>query len=173
MASRTKSSLLYNEIVLPVRDRMFRYACAITKEAETAQDVVQECLLKIWNKRDTLKEIKNPEAWVFRIVRNGCLDALRTNRFTTLDYQEEMVHQSSTTEDVIFKDQYRWFREAVDSLPDKQKDTFHLREVEGMSYQEISDILEISLDEVKVNLHRARTKVRKTMQNVEAYGIAN
>ncbi len=152
---------------------MFRYAASILKELDTAQDVVQECLIKIWNKRESLEEIRNPEAWAFRIVRNSCLDVLRTNRFTALDNTEEMVHQSSTSEDAIYRDQYKWFIEAVNTLPDKQKDTFHLREVEGMSYQEIAEVLEISMDEVKVNLHRARQKVRKMMQNVESYGIAN
>ena len=152
---------------------MFRYAISILKEVDTAQDVVQECLMKIWNKRESLKEVRNPEAWAFRIVRNNCLDVIRTNRFTALDHSEDMVHQSSTSEDATYKDQYSWFEKAVKALPDKQRDTFHLREVEGMSYQEISDILEISINEVKVNLHRARTKVRTMFQNVESYGIAN
>lgn len=173
MASRNKPNVLYKEQILPVRDRLFRYAYSILKEMEAAQDVVQECLLKMWNKRESLKEVKNPEAWAFRIVRNNCLDVIRANRFTTLEGSEEMVHQSSTHEDAIFRDQYKWFQEAVSTLPDKQRDAFHLREVEGMRYQEISDILKISVNEVKVNLHRARTKVRKMMQNVEAYGIAN
>ena len=55
-------------------------------------------------------------------------------------------------------------------LPVKQREIFHLREVEEMSYQEIADVLALSMSEVKVSLHRARQKVRSTLEKVEAYG---
>jgi RNA polymerase sigma-70 factor (ECF subfamily) len=66
-----------------------------------------------------------------------------------------------------------WLQHVVDSLPGKQKEIFHLREVEEMTYQEIADILSVSISEVKVTLHRTREKVRMSLQKIDNYGIAN
>ena len=64
-------------------------------------------------------------------------------------------------------------REHVKELPDKQREIFHLREMEGMKYKEISDILEVSVDEVKVSLFRARRKIREKLISINNYGISS
>ncbi len=153
---------------------MFRYALTILKDADSAHDVVQECLVKIWNKRDMLSKIENPEAWVMRITRNQCFDWVKTNRFTILpDAQENKAEHRNADHDMLMKDQQKWLALVLESLPQKQQEVFHLREIDGMSYQEISETLSLNISEVKVNLHRARTKVRTCLQKIEAYGIAN
>lgn len=153
---------------------MYRYALSILKDGDTAHDVVQECLVKIWNKREVLEKVDNTEAWAMRITRNQCFDWVKTNRFTILPReQEEEPDQVKADHDTLMKDQQKWLKLVLETLPEKQQEVFHLREIEGMTYQEISEVLALNLSEVKVNLHRARTKVRSSLQKIEAYGIAN
>lgn len=159
---------------MPVSQRMYRYALSILKDVDSAQDVVQECLVKIWDKRDMLSTVDNTEAWAMRITRNQCFDWVKTNRFTLLPReQEEKPDQVKADHDTLMEDQQKWLRLVLDTLPKKQQEVFHLREIDGMTYQEISEVLSINLPEVKVNLHRARTKIRSALQKIEAYGIAN
>jgi RNA polymerase sigma-70 factor (ECF subfamily) len=62
-------------------------------------------------------------------------------------------------------------KEFISSLPDKQRQVIHLRDVEGYSYNEICEILEIDMNQVKVNLFRARTAVREKLIKINAYGL--
>lgn len=159
---------------MPAADKMFRYALSILNERETAHDVVQECLMKIWEKRSMLTEIKSPESWAMRIVRNQCYDWVKTNRFSILPKTEtERPGDDSADQGLLMSDRMNWLQHVVDSLPGKQKEIFHLREVEEMTYQEIADILSVSISEVKVTLHRTREKVRMSLQKIDNYGIAN
>ncbi|MDA0194282.1 MAG: RNA polymerase sigma factor [Bacteroidetes bacterium] len=160
--------------IVPISDKMYRYALSILKEPETAHDVVQECLMKIWDKRNMLDTIDNMEAWVIRITRNQCYDWVRTNRFSVLTVEEmEKSDPIDADQMTLVNNQQDWLDQVLESLPQKQKEVFHLREVEDLSYQDIADVLSVSLDEVKVTLHRARNKVRSSMQKIEGYGIAN
>lgn len=159
---------------MPAADKMYRYALSILNERETAHDVVQECLMKIWEKRHMLTEIKSPESWAMRIVRNQCYDWVKTNRFSILPKTEtERPGDDSADQGLMMNDRLNWLQRVVDSLPGKQKEIFHLREVEEMTYQEIADILSVSISEVKVTLHRTREKVRMSIQKIDNYGIAN
>lgn len=167
-------SKLYEQNVLPVSQKMYRYALSILKNEDSAQDVVQECLMKIWTKRSRLTEIENHEAWAMRITRNECFDWVKTNRFTLIQKEQvEEPDQIKADHDTLMEDQKKWLEKVLDTMPQKQKEVFHLREIDGMTYQEISDVLSLNMTEVKVNLHRARSKVRSSLQKIEAYGIAN
>ncbi len=159
---------------MPATEKMYRYAFSILKDAETAADVVQECLLKIWEKRDMLPEIQNPDSWAMRITRNQCYDWVKMNRFTLIGAKElNQSDNQSADGQVLVNDYQKWLVAILDSLPERHREIFHLREVEELSYQDIAVIVGISLSDVKVILHRVRGKIRTGMQKIEEYGIAN
>ncbi|MEQ8470877.1 MAG: sigma-70 family RNA polymerase sigma factor [Marinoscillum sp.] len=165
---------LFETHIIPVSSKMYRFALSILKESDTAQDVVQECLVKIWTKRSKLLDVQSPEAWAMRITRNQCYDWVKTNRFTVLsDKEMNQPTNDHTDYQTLLTDQMNWLGKVLDTLPDRQREIYHLREVEEMTYQDIADILSISMSEVKVYLHRARTKIKSSLQKIEAYGIAN
>ena len=165
------SSKVYRTVILNYSDSLFRFALSILKEPEAAKDAVQECLIKIWKKRDKLDQIDNPQAWAFRVVKNHCLDVMRGSRHTEgLEHTYSLSDGQTTDFDLLYQDQELWLEKVLEQLPEKQRQIFHLREVEEMSYQEIADVMEITMSEVKVSLHRARTSVRSSMKKVEAYG---
>ncbi len=165
---------LFESQIIPVADKMYRFALSILKETDSAHDVVQECLAKIWKNRNKLSDIQSPEAWAMRITRNQCYDWVKTNRFTVLSENESNKPNSDQTDyELILADQTKWLERVLTSLPEKHREVYHLREVEELPYQDIADTLSLSLSEVKVCLHRARTKIRASIEQIEAYGIAN
>ena len=173
------SKTIFDNHVLPASDKMYRYALSILKDPGVAHDVVQDCLVKIWQNRQKLPEIKSIDSWVMRITRNQCYDWVKMNRFslqTDRDIDRDDIGLNETIEadqDILVSDQQNWLEKVIESLPQKQKEVYHLREVEEMTYQEIAEVLSLNLSEVKVTLHRTREKVRETIKKIEDYGVAN
>lgn len=164
----------FDTYIMPASQKMYRYALSILGDADVASDVVQECLMKIWDKRQKLTEVQDPESWAMRITRNQCYDWVKTNRFTILS-EKEMTMPDSVGADqfALVNDHEHWLEQVLKTLPAKQREIFHLREVEEMTYQEIAEVLSLNLSEVKVSLHRARTRIKSFIEKIEAYGIAN
>ena len=160
--------------VLPVKDKLFRYTLRILKNEDEAKDVVQETMIKVWNKRDDIHTYENMEAWCMRVARNLALDKLKSKHNNTVDIDNAYDLQtntqspySSTEQSDIMKSVHHF----INKLPDIQKQVIQLRDVDGFSYQEISDILKQNLNTVKVNLFRARKYVREQLVNENAYGL--
>ena len=165
---------LYHKEILPASDGMYRYALSIVREPETAKDVVQDCLTKIWSIRKDLDKVEKVNAWAFGIVRNRCIEIMRRNRYADLDEKVvNMRHSDPVENQAITNDFMSLMKEVLKELPEKQQEVFHLREVEDMSYQDIAETCGLSESDVKVNIHRARKKVKEAMQKIDAYGIAN
>jgi RNA polymerase sigma-70 factor (ECF subfamily) len=164
---------------MPATDKMYRYALSILRNRDVAHDVVQDCLVKIWQNRQKLPEIKSIDSWVMRITRNQCYDWVKVNRFSLhsdreIERDDIALRESiDTDQKILMHDQQNWLDKVIESLPQKQKEVYHLREVEEMNYQEIAEILSLNLGEVKISLHRSRAKIRETIKKIEAYGLAN
>jgi len=154
----------FRTTVLPLSDRLFRLALRITMNRAEAEDVVQDTLLKVWEQRSQWEHINNLEAFAIAICRNRALDVMkRAGRNTaSLDKvdngQWSMVNGQSALE---AREQLSLVRKLMDGLPEIQRTIIHLRDIEGQTYQEIAEALDISETQVKVYLHRARTKIKK------------
>lgn len=137
------------------------------KDREVAQDLLQSVFEKSWLYREQLQNMENPTGWVVRSLRNESLQHFRkAKRLEPLGAWEpgEPPPMEDGTSDEI-----RLVFRFLESLPEKQREVFHLREVDGLTYEEIADYLEISMDQVKVNLHRARKELRNYL-NQYAHG---
>jgi RNA polymerase sigma factor (sigma-70 family) len=161
--------------VLPVKSKLYRFASRLLGDDEEAKDVVQEVFIRVWKSGEKMEEVSNWEAWCMRIARNLSLDRIRstTRKSTYLMPEGFDVRQESLTphESAEIRESMERVNQLIGSLPDKQRQVIHLRDIEGYSYQEISDIMEIDLNQVKVNLFRARTTVREKLTKINAYGL--
>jgi len=161
--------------VFPVKNKLFRFAFRLLGSSDDAKDVVQEVLIKVWNGREQLNEIQNVEAWCMRVTRNLSLDRLRQQQRRPVDTIEKGTHVQqealSPLDTLETNENMKRIGELMSVLPEKQRHVMHLRDVEGYSYQEISEILEIDMSQVKVNLFRARQSVRERLQKINAYGL--
>jgi RNA polymerase sigma factor (sigma-70 family) len=161
--------------ILPAKNKLFRFAFKFLGNEEEAKDVVQEVLIKVWNGREQMSQIENWEAWCMRITRNLSLDRIRsmTRKHTEpIEVSYNLQHESLTPyETAEARESMQRITQFIADLPDKQRQVMHLRDVEGYSYNEICDILEIDLNQVKVNLFRARNSVREKLTKINAYGL--
>jgi RNA polymerase sigma factor (sigma-70 family) len=161
--------------VLSVKNKLFRFALKFLGNEEEAKDIVQEVLIRVWNGGEQLKEIQNWEAWCMRVTKNLSLDRLRVlarKQTHPLEEGHYIRHEAPTPDtSAEVEESMQKIAEIIAALPEKQRQVIHLRDVEGYSYQEISEILEIDLNQVKVTLFRARTAVREKMMKIDAYGL--
>ena len=159
--------------VLPMKDKLFRLAFRITLNQQDAEDVVQETLIKIWNRHEQWDEIESLEAWAMTIARNMALDVLRkqdNHRTVSLD-EPNTQHPSPIThtpyEQMMEKERIAMVRNLMNSLPEKQRTAMQLRDFEDKSYKEIAAIMQISEDQVKINIFRARQFIKKTYDSLQ------
>ena len=168
-------NISFRNDILPLKNVLYRLALRITLRHEDAEDVVQDTLIKVWNKRDSWQEIEDIEAFALTICRNVALDKIKkaSNNETTRDYHTAFLtdRSSSPFEHVLQQDRVALVRKLVDSLPEKQRSCMQLRDFEGKSYKEIVQILGISEEQVKVNIFRARQTIKQKFQEVEKYGL--
>ena len=162
--------------VLPMKDKLFRLAFRITLNQQDAEDVVQETLIKIWNRRDQWDEIESLEGWALTIARNMALDVLRKqdiHRTVSLDepLSSNAHHLTPNThtpyEQMMEKERIAMVRDLMNSLPEKQRTAMQLRDFEDKSYKEIAAIMQISEDQVKINIFRARQFIKKTYDSLQ------
>jgi RNA polymerase sigma factor (sigma-70 family) len=161
--------------VLPVKNKLFRFALRFLGNEDEAKDIVQEVFVKVWNGRDQMTEVQNWEAWCMRITKNLSLDRIRSmSRRQTQPIEDGYaVRNDSMTphESTEMVESMNKIGELIAALPEKQRQVIHLRDVEGYSYNEICEIMELDMNQVKVNLFRARNAVREKMTKINAYGL--
>ena len=161
--------------ILPVKNKLYRFALRFLGNEDEAQDIVQEVFIRVWNGRDQMGEVQNWEAWCMRITKNLSLDRIRTmTRKQTQPIEEgfAIMHSApSPHESAEAKESMSRIAQIIAGLPEKQRQVIHLRDVEGYSYNEICEIMELDMNQIKVNLFRARNAVREKMTKINAYGL--
>ena len=158
--------------VLPLKNMLFRLALRITQNRDDAQDVVQDTMLRVWNRRDEWERIASMEAFCLTICRNIALDKLRRmdNQQQTLDDSIDPMdrsHHSNPEEQTVQRDRVERVRQLISQLPEKQRSCIQLRDVEGKSYRDIAEILDITEQQVKVNIFRARQNIKERYMKME------
>jgi RNA polymerase sigma factor (sigma-70 family) len=156
----------FEKLAYSVKDKLYRFALRITGDSVEAQDVVQEVFIKVWNRRDEMAEVNNQEAYCMTLTRNLSLDKIKSKHRKTAEIGDalQISDYNSTPYEVTEKnDALERIRKWMNELPEKQRLTMHLRDIEGLAYDEIAENLDISLPQVKVNLHRARQFIKEKM----------
>lgn len=164
--------------ILPLKDPLFRLALRITQNREEAEDVVQETMMKLWNRRDRWNEIESIESFAMTICHNLSLDHLKRmeNQHASLDDEAVSRPLNFTTtqlstpfDHTVSQNRIELVRRIIDSLPEKQRACVQLRDIEEKSYRDIATILGITEEQVKVNIFRARQTIRQRFQQMEEY----
>lgn len=169
------NNVSFRNDVLPLKNALYRLALRITLSREEAEDIVQDTLIKVWNKRDNWQSVENIEAYSMTVCRNLALDATRRkdNNNEPIDKRltETPDRTSDPHEEMIRKDKMEMVRRLVDRLPEKQRSCMQLRDFEGKPYREIAKTLEITEEQVKVNIFRARRSIKQQFDKADNYGL--
>lgn len=164
--------------VLPLKNELYRLALRITLNSAEAEDVVQETMIKVWNRRDDWEQIDSMEAFCLTICRNLALDKTRKmdNKAQSIDETTGGEHtdraaSSNPEEQAVQRDRIALVRRLIDNLPEKQRTAMQLRDIEGKSYKEIAAAMSISEQLVKVSIFRARQTIKRQFEQTENYGL--
>ena len=158
--------------ILPLKNELFRMALRITQNREEAEDVVQETMIKVWNRREQWSQLESIEAFCLTICRNLSLDKLRRmdNQAQSLGDDidpTDLSHSSNPEQITIQRDRSRMVRQLINELPERQRTCMQLRDIEGKSYRDIAQILDITEQQVKINIFRARQAVKERYLMIE------
>ena len=169
--------------VLPLKNELYRLALRITLNPAEAEDVVQETMLKVWNRRNSWNELESIEAFCLTICRNQALDKTRKagRRADSIgeEHQDDDYGSSleiadaraNPEEQAVQRDKVRLVRRLIDQLPEKQRACMQLRDIEGKPYKEIAEVLGITEQQVKTNIFRARQTIKQKYIETERYGL--
>jgi RNA polymerase sigma factor (sigma-70 family) len=169
-------SLNFVEDVVPHLDAAYNLARWLTRNDEDAQDVVQEAYMRAFRFLGSFRG-GNVRAWVLKIVRNTCYTWLHQNRaqHPTIEFDEKYFGPdplAPTPEEIISRnDDCTLVRRALKDLPACHREVLILRELEGMSYKEISEIMDMPAGTVMSRLSRARDGFRQSLANLGHRGI--
>lgn len=148
----------YNIVVSEVSDKLYRYALKLTADTESAKDLVQDSFMKLWTNIEKV-EMHYAKPFLFRVLFNKMVDNKRKmKRIQHMDVMPE-----SMTKSKVYNEEKEIIEHSFRMLDDKQKKIIMLRDWDGYSYEEIAEILEINLNQVKVNLFRARKKMKEAV----------
>lgn len=150
------------EIFEPLSHKLFGFALRMLGNSDKANDAVQEVLLKLWKKRKKIKLEGNIVAYSFKIMNNHCIDKIRMDKRVssyTFDDNKTFTEYVSDNTDFEDKDLVEKIRKLVEKLPVKQRLSIELRDFQGYSYEEISKITDMTVNAIRVNISRARTRI--------------
>ena len=168
----------YDKIVELYQKRIYALSFNLMRNQMDAQDVAQEVLLTLFKKIHTFQGKSAFSSWVYRITLNSSYMKLRSKKkepkisidellpsFNSTGFQQEKVQDwSENTESLLFTNETREIiNKAVGLLPEKEKVVFLLRDVEGLSTEKVSEVLDLTIPAVKSRLHRARLFLRKKL----------
>lgn len=157
----------------PLQNLIFK----MIREKNDVEDLVQEVFIKAFNSLQNYNQEFAFSTWIYRIAINNTIDYLRKKRLNTFsidtdDYEDEDKPKFeipdttySADANLILEQRQKIINDAIDSLPEKYKKIIELRHKDDLSYEEISEILNLPIGTVKVQLFRARELLNKYLKD--------
>jgi RNA polymerase sigma-70 factor (ECF subfamily) len=165
----------FRDDILPLKDKLFRLALRITFNRAEAEDVVQDTMIRVWNKREEWSQFDSIEAYCMAVARNLAIDRSQKKEAQHLQITPEMEETgeegSSPYEQLADNERLGIIHELINKLPEKQRLIMQMRDIEGSGYKEIAQVLDLTEEQVKVNLFRARQKIKKLYTQIDEYGL--
>ena len=159
---------------MPLKDKLFRLALRITFDRAEAEDVVQDTMIRVWNKREEWTQFGSIEAYCLTVAKNLAIDRSQKKEAQNVELTPEMEEESEISgpyDQLVNNERMSIIHRLINELPEKQRLIMQLRDIEGESYKEIAKILILTEEQVKVNLFRARQKVKQRYLEIDEYGL--
>ena len=159
---------------MPLKDKLFRLALRITFDRAEAEDVVQDTMIRVWNKREEWTQFGSIEAYCLTVAKNLAIDRSQKKEAQNVELTPEMEEESEISgpyDQLVNNERMSIIHRLINELPEKQRLIMQWRDIEGESYKEIAKILNLTEEQVKVNLFRARQKVKQRYLEIDEYGL--
>ena len=164
----------FRDDILPLKDKLFRLALRITFDRAEAEDVVQDTMIRVWNKREEWTQFGSIEAYCLTVAKNLAIDRSQKKEAQNVELTPEMEEESEISgpyDQLVNNERMSIIHRLINELPEKQRLIMQLRDIDGESYKEIAKILNLTEEQVKVNLFRARQKVKQRYLEIDEYGL--
>ena len=165
----------FGQLVLTHQNKVYTLCVHMVTNREEAEDLAQEAFLKAWRSLNSFQEESSFATWMHRLTTNVCLDHLRKqarrqniSTAVSLDdeesgWTEPVDHTQDPQRRLEQREQRELLAKALNELPEHHRRLIIMREVSGLSYQEIADALDADLGTVKSGISRARERLRKIL----------
>ena len=163
----------FKRLFLPLHPKLFRIAYALVENKADAEDILQDAYYKLWSRREELANVLNPEAFCVTLVKNLCLDYLRSPRANRHD--EDVAEavtlstDSSPDKELEMQDKVEHIRYLISRLPENQRQVIRLRVIDDCSMDEIEQITGLNAVNIRVLLSRARKIIREQFDKYYAH----
>ena len=150
----------FHTVWIPLQERFYRVAYYLLEDRADALDAVQDLYVKLWNRRDSLDLIQNPGAYGALLVRNLCIDRIR--RLTPAEaLPDDLPGREPPDEQLAAKETLGAVMQAIERLPDSQRNLMKLHLLQGLSYEEIAAETGLSPLNIRVQVSLARKKLKR------------
>ena len=165
----------YNQLVYRYKDKLFNYIIQFVKDAAQAEDLLQDTFLKLYTHKNSYKEIAKFSTWIYTIAGNYAKTELRkykrrktfSHSDLGFDNKEFIIKDKAETPSEVFLtiNLKSELNNCLSKLPLNFRTIIILRDIQELSYEEISTIVELPLGTVKSRINRARLKVQECLNN--------
>ena len=177
---KQQDSAAFSQLVRAYQDKIYNLALRLTRNAEEAEEVLQETLLSVFNKIHTFQERSRLSTWIYAITSNGALSRLRKKSSQSVTFEEDTLLKTESSwfrnskvvfevtdhnDPVILKELQERLNAAIETLPDGYREIFIMKEINKMPVKEIAGIVGINPGAVKTRLHRARLLLRAKLSD--------
>lgn len=151
-----------------IRDELVSTIAYMLGNRDEAQDVAQETFLKCWRARDSMPDVQNLRAWIFRVAMNAARDHQRSGwhkRSRPMIAEESIVtpRESSITERMAEAEQIQALRQALLDLREEEREVFLLRQNGELTYEQIAELRAVPVGTIKTQMRSALIKLRKVL----------
>jgi RNA polymerase sigma-70 factor (ECF subfamily) len=168
------SPVAYEELFKQIFPRMIGYCRLFLQDQAQANDLVQECFVRLWEKRSTIEISQSVESLLFVMLRNKCLNYLRDHKLHDFEKDIESIKENELQHlyqfDFIGKEEksveerlIEAIQQSIEKLPEKRRLVFIKTKVEGKKNKEVAEELDISVKAVEKHLHQAKEQIRQEM----------
>ena len=154
----------FGELYTRYKGQLMRYCKQFLKDETGSEDVVQDVFLQLWEKRDSIGTIVSFSGYLHTLAQNRILNMFRQfdvhSRFARHILMNEKDTTNETEDSIITNDYVELLNKAIECLSPRQKEIFQLSRIQGLTYREISELMQISLDTVQEHASLALKKIR-------------
>ncbi len=158
----------YRRLMNGYRTKLFGYLWRFSDSQYTAEELFQETLIKAWKGIKKYNEQQKFSAWLFTIAHNTAMDGLRSrkikNTFTNLDEVNYNQSSNNPVDEIIMKETVEIINSSINTLSQKQKTVFLLRQHGNLTFKEIADTTSESINTVISHMHYAVKKIKKLIE---------
>jgi len=167
----------YVELVNRYKDRLLNFVFQFLGDIEQAEDVVQDTMLRLYEKKHYYKEIAKFSTWIYTIARNLANTELRKRKRRKTTYlshmsKDERQYEIPAVQDNVDQSLHNEFiqdriKSAISKLPEHYKTVIILRDIQELSYDDISNIVGVPLGTIKSRINRARLQLQADLQDLK------